>query len=99
MTFYYSTRTWNSQPQTPQVSEEAIDAWKPLADTKHWRITTLPNGSFPNEYQDIERPDVWTGVKRRATAKGEAEAISGRLERQEQHTHFIKGPKVVKTFK
>jgi len=51
MTFYYQTRTWNSQPQ---ISEETINLWKHLAEKKNWRITKID---------------------------------------------FLKGPKVVKTFK
>ncbi len=34
MTFYYSTRTWNSQPQ---LTKETINLWKHLTDKKNWR--------------------------------------------------------------
>ena len=53
MTFYYSTRTWNSQPQ---VSEDQIKLWKHLSEKKNWRITQLPNGFYQTEYKDIDCP-------------------------------------------
>ena len=96
MTFFYSTRTWSSQPQ---VSEETIKAWKHLADKKNWRITQLPNGFFQTEYQDIENTDVWHDVTRRETVKGAEAAIDGSIEHYEKRIDFTKGPKVVKTFK
>ena len=96
MTFFYSTRTWSSQPQ---VSEETINAWKHLADKKNWRITQLPNGFFQTEYQDIENTDVWHDVTRRETVKGAEAAIDGSIEHYEKRIDFTKGPKVVKTFK
>jgi len=96
MTFFYSTRTWSSQPQ---ISEETIKAWKHLADKKNWRITQLPNGFFQTEYQDIENTDVWHDVTRRETVKGAEAAIDGSIEHYEKRIDFTKGPKVVKTFK
>ena len=47
MTFYYSTRTWNSQPQ---ITQETIDLWKHVAEKSNWRITQLPNGFYQTEY-------------------------------------------------
>ena len=96
MTFFYSTRTWSSQPQ---ISEETINAWKHLADKKNWRITQLPNGFFQTEYQDIDNTDVWHDVTRRETVKGAEAAIDGSIEHYEKRIDFTKGPKVVKTFK
>ena len=96
MRFFYSTRTWSSQPQ---ISEETINAWKHLADKKNWRITQLPNGFFQTEYQDIEKTDVWHDVTRRETVKGAEAAIDGSIEHYEKRIDFTKGPKVVKTFK
>ena len=96
MTFFYSTRTWSSQPQ---ISEETINAWKHLADKKNWRITQLPNGFFQTEYQDIDNKDVWHDVTRRETVKGAEAAIDGSIEHYEKRIDFTKGPKVVKTFK
>ena len=96
MTFFYSTRTWSSQPQ---ISEETIKAWKHLADKKNWRITQLPNGFFQTEYQDIENTDVWHDVTRRETVKGAEAAIDGSIEHYEKRIDVTKGPKVAKTFK
>ena len=52
MTFYYQTKTWNSQPQ---ITEETINLWKHLAEKKNWRITQLPNGFYQTEYQDPDK--------------------------------------------
>ena len=59
MTFYYQTKTWNSQPQ---ISEETINLWKHLAEKKNWRITQLPNGFYQTEYQD---PKMKINLERR----------------------------------
>ena len=96
MTFFYSTKTWTSQPQ---ISEETIKAWKHLAEKKNWRIVQLPNGFFQTEYQDIENTDVWHDVTRRETIEGAEAAIDGSIEHYGKKIEFVKGPKVVKTFK
>jgi len=93
--FYYKTNTWNSQPQ---ISEETINLWKHLADKSNWRITQLPNGYYQTEYQDIEK-DNWYDVTRRETIKGAEQAIDGSVEHYTKRVDFLKGPKVVKTFK
>ena len=94
MTFYYQTRSWNSQPQ---ISEETINLWKHLADKKNWRITQLPNGFYQTEYQDPE-DDTWHDVTRRETIEGAEQAIDGSVEHYAKKVDFLKGPKVVKTF-
>tara|TARA_A100001201_G_scaffold23033_2_gene26007 strand:- start:1997 stop:2287 length:291 start_codon:yes stop_codon:yes gene_type:complete len=96
MTYFYTTKTWTSQPQ---ISEETIKAWKHLAEKKNWRITQLPNGFFQTEYQDIENTDVWHDVTRRETIEGAEAAIDGSIEHYGKKIEFVKGPKVVKTFK
>ena len=96
MTFYYQTRTWNSQPQP---NEETIDSWKHLADKKNWRIVQLPNGFFQTEYQQPEKEDTWTDVTRRETIEGAEAAIDSSVEHYVKKIEFLKGPKVVKTFK
>ena len=96
MTYFYSTRSWSSQPQ---ISEETINAWKHLASKKNWRIVQLPNGFFQTEYQDIEKEDIWHDVTRRETIKGAETAIDGSIEHYDKKIEFTKGPKVVKTFK
>ena len=73
MTFYYQTKTWNSQPQ---ITEETINLWKHLAEKKNWRITQLPNGFYQTEYQDPDK-DTWNDVTRRETMEGAEQAIDG----------------------
>ena len=96
MTFYYQTRSWNSQPQ---ISEETINLWKHLAEKKNWRIVQLPNGFYQTEYQDLEKDDKWYDVTRRETMDGAENAIDGSIEHYNKKVDFLKGPKVVKTFK
>ena len=96
MTYFYTNKTWTSQPQ---ISEETIKAWKHLAEKKNWRIVQLPNGFFQTEYQDIENTDVWHDVTRRETIEGAEAAIDGSIEHYGKKIEFVKGPKVVKTFK
>ena len=98
MTFYYQTRSWNSQPQ---ISEETINLWKHLAEKKNWRITQLPNGYYQTEYLDPDDLDkkTWIDVTRRETLDGAEAAIDGSIEHYTKRLDFLKGPKVVKTFK
>ena len=96
MTFYYQTRTWNSQPQ---ISKDQIDLWKHLAEKKNWRIVQLPNGFYQTEYQDLEKDDKWYDVTRRETMDGAENAIDGSIEHYNKKVDFLKGPQVVKTFK
>ena len=94
--FYYKTNTWNSHPQ---IDEETIKMWKHLADKKNWRIVQLPNGFYQTEYQDIENNDKWYDVTRRETIEGAEAAIDGSIEHYSKKLEFVKGPKIVKTFK
>ena len=94
MTFYYSTRTWNSQPQP---SEETVEFWKHLAEKKNWRIVQLPNGFYQTEYQDKEE-DTWIDVTRRETIDGAEAAIDGSVDHYSKKVEFLNGPKVIKTF-
>jgi hypothetical protein len=95
MTYFYTTKTWASQPQ---VSEETIKAWKHLAEKKNWRIVQLPNGYYQTEYKDIVE-DVWHDVTRRETIESAEAAIDGSIGHYNKKLEFTKGPKVVKTFK
>ena len=101
--FYYKTnQTWNGQPQYKQMTnseEETIDLWKHLADKKNWRIVQLPNGYYQTEYRDIKKEDIWYDVTRREAIESAEAAIDGSVEHYEKRIDFIKGPKVVKTFK
>ena len=96
MTFYYQTRTWNSQPQ---ISEETINLWKHLSEKKNWRITQLPNGFYQTEYQDLEKEDTWHDITRRETLEGAEQAIDASVEHYAKKLEYVSGPKVVKTFK
>lgn len=93
--FYYKTNTWGNS--NPQVSEETKDFWKHLVEKKNWRIVQLPNGFYQTEYKDIE--DVWNDVTRRETLESAEAAIDGSIEHYKKRLDFLKGPKVVKTFK
>ena len=96
MTYFYTTKTWHSQPQ---ISEDQINLWKHLAEKKNWRIVQLPNGFYQTEYQDLEKDDKWYDVTRRETMDGAEAAIDGSIEHYVKKVDFLKGPKVVKTFK
>ena len=112
--FYYKTNSWSSQPQ-PQISEDQIDLWKHLAEKKNWRIVQLPNGFYQTEHLDkcdcscckdgdsCENGESckckWLDVTRRETLEGAESAIDGSVEHYAKKIEFLKGPKVVKTFK
>tara|TARA_Y100000401_G_scaffold55519_1_gene43832 strand:+ start:2588 stop:2899 length:312 start_codon:yes stop_codon:yes gene_type:complete len=103
MTYFYykTTNTWNGQPQyiqKTQTEDETIELWKHLAEKKNWRITQLPNGYFQTEYRDIEE-DKWYDVTRRETIESAEAAIDGSVEHYIKRIEFLKGPKVIKTFK
>jgi len=95
MTFYYSTRTWNSQPQ---LTQETVNLWKHLADKKNWRITQLANGFYQTEYHSPEDEDTWIDVTRRETIEGAEQAIDSSVAHYAKKVEFLNGPKVVKTF-
>jgi len=95
MTFYYSTRTWNSQPQ---LTKETVNLWKHLADKKNWRITQLANGFYQTEYHSPEDEDTWIDVTRRETIEGAEQAIDSSVAHYAKKIEFLNGPKVVKTF-
>jgi len=94
--FYYKTNTWNSQPQ---ISEDQINLWKHLAEKKNWRIVQLPNGYYQTEHLDPEKEDNWLDVTRRETLESAEAAIDGSIDHYVKKIDFLKGPKVVKTFK
>ena len=96
--FYYKTNTWNSQPQ-PQISEDQVNLWKRLAEKKNWRIVQLPNGYYQTEHLDTAKEDSWLDVTRRETIEGAEQAIDGSIDHYAKKVDFLKGPKVVKTFK
>ena len=94
MTYFYSTRSWSSQPQ---LTDETIAWWKHLAEKKNWRIVQLPNGFYQTEYLDLD--ENWVDVTRRETIESAEAAIDGSIEHYNKKLEFTKGPKLVKTFK
>lgn len=94
MTYFYYRTSTSSQPQ---INEQTIKFWKHLAEKKNWRIVQLPNGFYQTEYQDFD--EAWVDVTRRETMDGAEAAIDGSIEHYEKKLDFVKGPKVVKTFK
>ena len=98
MTYFYKTYSWNSQSGNQGVTEKTIDSWKHLAEKKNWRIVQLPNGYFQTEYRNIEK-DEWYDVTRRETIESAEAAIDGSVDHYIKRIDFLKGPKVIKTFK
>jgi hypothetical protein len=96
MTYFYATRSWNSQPQ---ITEDQIDLWKHLAEKRNWRIVQLPNGFYQTCEKDETCKCQWFDVTRRETLEGAESAIEGSVDHYSKKLEFIKGPKVVKTFK
>ena len=94
MTFYYRTTTTSSGNQ--QVSAETKAFWEHASAKKNWRIVQLPNGYFQTE---LEWEDEWKDVTRRETLEDAEAAIDTSVQHYQNKLEFIKGPKVVKTFK
>ena len=94
--FYYKTNSWSNS--TPAITEETKNFWSHLSDKKNWRITQLANGYYQTEYKDMVE-DEWHDVTRRETIDSAESAIDGSIEHYTKRLDFIKGPKVVKTFK
>ena len=95
MTFYYQTQSWSSQPQ---ISDETKQLWEHVSKKANWRIVQLPNGFYQTEYQDPNK-ETWIDVTRRETIEGAEQAIDSSVEHYIKKLDYLKGPKVVKTFK
>ena len=93
---YYKTSTWTGNPQ---INDKTKGQWEHLADKKNWRITQLPNGYYQTEVNDSNNEERWVDVTRRETIEGAEAAIEGSVEHFSKKIEYIKGPKVVKTFK
>ena len=93
--YYYQSSTWGKQPQS--VPEETVSLWEKIIQKENWRIVQLPNGYYQAEYQDLK--DEWVDATRRETLEGAESAIDASIEHYEKKLDFLKGPKVVKTFK
>ena len=95
MTFFYQTQSWSSQPQ---ISDETKQLWEHVSNKASWRIVQLPNGFYQTEYQDPNK-ETWIDVTRPETIEGAEQAIDSSVEHYAKKLDFLKGPKVVKTFK
>ena len=93
--YYYQSSTWGKQPQS--VPEETVSLWEKIIQKENWRIVQLPNGYYQAEYQNLK--DEWVDATRRETLEGAESAIDASIEHYEKKLDFLKGPKVVKTFK
>ena len=97
MTYLYYKGTTSTTE--PKISEKTIEEWKHLAKKKNWRITQLPNGFYQTEVNDANNTERWVDVTRRETLEGAEAAIEGSVDHFSKKLEYIKGPKVVKTFK
>jgi hypothetical protein len=93
--YYYQSSTWGKQPQS--VPEETVSLWEKITQKENWRIVQLPNGYYQAEYQNLK--DEWIDATRRETLEGAESAIDASIEHYGKKLDFLKGPKVVKTFK
>ena len=94
--FYYKTST---NTGTPRISEKSIAEWKHLAEKKNWRITQLSNGYYQTEVNSPENEEKWVDITRRETMEGAEAAIESSIDHFSKNLEYVKGPKVVKTFK
>ena len=94
--FYYRSTTSTSEPK---VSDKTMTEWKHLAEKKNWRITQLPNGYYQTEVNDSNDENRWVDVTRRETMEGAENAVDNSVDHFSKKLEYIKGPKVVKTFK
>lgn len=98
MTYFYKTYSWGNN-STQGISEETRTLWEHIAEKKNWRIVQLPNGFFQAEYKDPNEEEKWIDVTRRETLESCEAAIDGSISHYSKKLEFLKGPKVVKTFK
>ena len=97
MTYFYKTYSWSQGDSG--VPEETRTLWEHIAMKKNWRIVQLPNGFFQAEYKDLNEEEKWIDVTRRETLESCEAAIDGSISHYSKKLEFLKGPKVVKTFK
>ena len=95
MTFLYTS----SFRAATQPDQRMINLWKHITTKSNWRIVQLPNGFFQTEYKDFDDEETWIDVTRRETMEGAEAAIDGSIEHYSKKLEFLKGPKIVKTFK
>lgn len=97
MTYFYKTYSWSQGDSG--VPEETRTLWEHIAKKENWRIVQLPNGFFQAEYKDLNNEEKWIDVTRRETLESCEAAIDGSINHYSKKLEFLKGPKVVKTFK
>ena len=97
MTYIYYKTSVNTGE--PKISDKQLEEWKHLSTKKNWRITQLPNGYYQTEVNKPNQDDQWVDITRRETMEGAEAAIEGSVEHFSKKLEYIKGPKVVKTFK
>ena len=98
MTYFYKTYSWGNN-STQGISEETRTLLEHIAKKENWRIVQLPNGFFQAEYKDLSEEEKWIDVTRRETLESCEAAIDGSISHYSKKLEFLKGPKVVKTFK
>ena len=98
MTYFYKTYSWGNN-STQGISEETRTLWEHIAKKENWRIVQLPNGFLQTEYKDLNEEEKWIDVTRRETLESCEAAIDGSISHYSKKLEFLKGPKVVKTFK
>ena len=98
MTYFYKTYSWGNN-STQGISEETRTLWEHIAKKENWRIVQLPNGFFQAEYKDLSEEEKWIDVTRHETLESCEAAIDGSISHYSKKLEFLKGPKVVKTFK
>ena len=97
MTYFYKTYSWSQGDSG--IPEETRTLWEHIAMKKNWRIGQLPNGFFQAEYKDPKNEENWIDVTRRETLESCEAAIDGSISHYTKKLEFLKGPKIVKTFK
>ena len=97
MTYFYKTYSWSQGDSG--IPEETRTLWEHIAMKKNWRIVQLPNGFFQAEYRDPNEEEKWIDVTRRETLESCEAAIDGSISHYTKKLEFLKGPKIVKTFK
>tara|TARA_R100001460_G_scaffold27964_1_gene56172 strand:+ start:190 stop:483 length:294 start_codon:yes stop_codon:yes gene_type:complete len=97
MTYFYKTYSWSQGDSG--IPEETRTLWEHIAMKKNWRIVQLPNGFFQAEYKDPKDEENWIDVTRRETLESCEAAIDGSISHYTKKLEFLKGPKIVKTFK
>ena len=97
MTYFYKTYSWSQGDSG--IPEETRTLWEHIAMKKNWRIVQLPNGFFQAEYKDPKDEKNWIDVTRRETLESCEAAIDGSISHYTKKLEFLKGPKIVKTFK